>query len=192
MKLKLKIIIASVREQRRGPIVAEWFIQKAKEDSRFEIEVLDLKTIDLPLMNEPEHPRKQKYQFDYTKKWSAKITEADVFVFVTPEYNYGSPPSLKNAMDYLSVEWKRKAVGFVSYGGVSGGTRSVEHLKGPIVAHEMMPLPQAVNIPFFNEYINDDDKFEANDKINEGAENLLKNLSEWGIALKNLRESTEK
>lgn len=192
MKAKLKIIIASVREGRRGPIVADWFIQKAKKDNRFEVEVLDLKSIDLPMMNEPEHPRKQNYQFDYTRKWSEKIQNGDAYVFVTPEYNYGGPPSLKNAMDYLSVEWQRKVVGFVSYGGASAGTRSIEQLKMTVTALEMMPLPQAVNIPFFNEFINDQDEFIPNDKLNSAAESLFTNLYEWADALRDLRSSSKK
>jgi NAD(P)H-dependent FMN reductase len=42
---------------------------------------------------------------EHTKRWSAIVSRADAFVFVTPEYNYGSPPSLVNALDYLLREW---------------------------------------------------------------------------------------
>ena len=59
---------------------------------------------------------------------------ADAFVFVTPEYNHGYPASLKNAIDYLNQEWRYKPVGFVSYGGVAAGTRSVEQLQQVVTA----------------------------------------------------------
>ena len=57
---------------------------------------------------------------------SASVAAADAFVIVTPEYNYGPPPSLINAFDYVYKEWNYKAAGFVSYGGVSGGLRAVQ------------------------------------------------------------------
>jgi NAD(P)H-dependent FMN reductase len=112
---KLKIIIASTRPGRKGPAIASWIFDKAKEHKDFDIELLDLAVINLPMMDEPEHPRFKKYHHEHTKKWSATIDEADAFIFVMPEYNYGYTAPLKNAIDYLSHEWGYKPVGFVSY-----------------------------------------------------------------------------
>ncbi len=188
MKYKLKIIIGSTRPGRKGPIVADWFLNIAKQHSDFEVELLDLKEIDLPFMDESQHPRFQKYENEHTKRWSKKIASADAFVMVTPEYNFGYPATLKNAMDFLFVEWNEKPVGFVSYGGVSGGTRAVQELKLPVTTLGMMPLPQAVNIPFFTQFINDNDVFEANKPLETAADSMLNNLTRWAKALKAMRE----
>lgn len=189
MKYQLKIIIGSTRPTRKGPIVADWFLKIAKQHPDFEVELLDLKEIDLPLMDEPNHPRVQKYINAHTKKWSKTIDSADAFVIVTPEYNFGYPATLKNALDYLSVEWSDKPMGFVSYGGISGGTRAVQELKLPVTALGMMPIPQAVNIPFFAQFINDNDVFEANETLEKSANVMLAKLQEWAKALKNMREN---
>lgn len=189
MKYQLKIIIGSTRPTRKGPIVADWFLKIAQQHPNFDVELLDLKEINLPFMDEPEHPRLQKYTKAHTKKWSKTIDGADAFVMVTPEYNFSYPATLKNALDYLSVEWSEKPMGFVSYGGVSGGTRAVQELKGPVTALGMMPIPQAVNIPFFTQFINEDDVFEANEPLEKSANLMLNKLQNWSKALKNMRKN---
>lgn len=188
MKYKLKVIIGSTRPSRKGPIVTDWFLKIVKQHTDFEVELLDLKEIDLPLMDEPNHPRLRQYTKEHTRKWSKAIDEADAYVFVTPEYNYGPPATLKNAMDYLFEEWQEKPVGFVSYGGVSGGTRAVQELKLTITTLGMMPLPQAVNIPFFTQFINEDEVFEANEPLEKSAHVMLEKLQCWTKALKRMRE----
>src|SRR6202034_4677357 len=82
----------------------------------------------LPMLEEPNRPRLGQYTKRHTKEWSAIIDAADAIVFVTPEYNYGYPASIKNAIDYLHREWNYKPVGFVSYGGIAAGTRAVQPL----------------------------------------------------------------
>ena len=103
--------------------------------------------MNLPLLDEPEHPRLQHYRHDYTKAWSATVQRADAYVFVTPEYNHGAPPVLINALDRVFVEWNYKPAGFVSYGGVSAGTRSVVMTKTVLTGLKMVPILEAVNIP---------------------------------------------
>src|SRR3954467_897411 len=114
--LKLKIISATTRPGRKGPLVAAWITAIAKKYPDFEVELLDLGEINLPMMDEPLHPRLRKYQHEHTRKWSATIDDADAFVIVTAEYNFGMPAPLKNALDYLFQEWAYKPVGIVSYG----------------------------------------------------------------------------
>ncbi|NED84458.1 NAD(P)H-dependent oxidoreductase, partial [Streptomyces sp. SID11233] len=65
----------------------------------------------------------------HTKRWSARVESSDAFVFVMPEYNYGYNAEIKNAIDYLCLEWAYKPVGLVSYGGVSAGTRAAQMIK---------------------------------------------------------------
>jgi NAD(P)H-dependent FMN reductase len=64
-----------------------------------------------------------RYTKEHTKAWSEKVTSFDGFIFVTPEYNHGVPAALKNALDFLYVEWNNKVAGFIGYGN-TGGARS--------------------------------------------------------------------
>ena len=121
--LSLKIIIASTREGRKGVPVADWIFAEAAKYPEFTTELIDLKKINLPFFDEPEHPRFKKYTKQTTKDWSAMIDPADAFIVVTPEYNYGYPATLKNAIDTVYQEWNNKPIAFVSYGGMAGGTR---------------------------------------------------------------------
>jgi NAD(P)H-dependent FMN reductase len=106
----LKIIISTTRQGRKGNVVASWITSLAKEDKRFDTALLDLAEINLPFMDEPNHPRLQQYQNEHTKKWSTTIQEADAFIIVLSEYNFGFPAPIKNALDYLFNEWKHKPV----------------------------------------------------------------------------------
>src|SRR5271170_159560 len=104
--INLKIIIASTRPGRKAPSIAAWFTEIAQKHAEYNVAVLDLAVINLPFLDETEHPRFQKYQHQHTKDWSAKINEADAFVIVTSEYNYGYPATIKNAIDFLFKEWQ--------------------------------------------------------------------------------------
>jgi NAD(P)H-dependent FMN reductase len=184
----LKIITSTTRPGRKGPAVASWIAEKAKEYSQFEVEILDLAEIDLPLMNEPNHPRLKKYQHDHTKQWSEAIESADAFIFVVAEYNHGFTAPLKNAIDYLSEEWAFKPIGIVSYGGVAGGTRAVHMLKEIVTSLNMVPIREGVIIPFLQKYINDQADFEPNEIIDRSADTMLQELTRWSEALESLRE----
>ncbi len=186
--LNLKIIIASTRPGRKGPAIAKWISDKALTHKGFSVELLDLAEINLPFMDEPGHPRLKKYHHEHTQKWSATIDNADAFVIVTPEYNYGFTAPLKNAIDFLFHEWATKPVGFVSYGGLSGGTRSVQMLKQVVTALKMMPLPESIALPFFTKHIDDNGVFNGDEALDKGADALLKELDRWATALKAMRE----
>ena len=147
--MKLTVVLASVREGRAGEAIARWFVTRANERGTFDVELADLKELNLPILNEPDHPRLKKYVHDSTKRWSAIVGGSDAFVFVTPEYNYTIPPALVNALDTVYHEWTYKPVGFVSYGGASGGMRSVQTAKLMVTGFKMMPMVEAVNIPFY-------------------------------------------
>lgn len=186
----LQIVIASTRPGRKGAAVGRWFEAQARRHGRFDIELVDLAEVNLPLFNEPEHPRLRKYQHEHTKQWSARISRADAFVFVTPEYNFSSPPSLVNAIDYLVHEWAYKPAGFVSYGGVSGGTRSVQMTKLLLTGLKIVPIPEAVTVPFFTSFIDKETgAFGPDEKQEKAAVAMLDELLRWAEALMVLRQA---
>lgn len=125
----LQVIVGSTRPGRVGKPIADWFAQQARADQRFDIEMVDLLEVNLPVFDEPNHPRLGHYIHQHTKMWSEQINRADAYIMVIPEYNYGYNSATKNAIDYLHNEWAYKALGFVSYGGVASGTRAVQALK---------------------------------------------------------------
>src|SRR5262245_31289565 len=186
-RMLLQVVIVSTRQARKGDAVARWFETRARAHGAFDIELVDLAEFNLPLFDEPEHPRLRKYQHDHTKRWSERVSRADAFVFVTPEYNYSAPPSLVNALDYLLHEWAYKPVGFVSYGGVSGGTRSVQMSKLLVTALKMMPIPEAVSLPFFMRMFTADGTFAPDETQHKAAGAMLDELKRWTDALQTLR-----
>jgi NAD(P)H-dependent FMN reductase len=188
---KLKIISSTTRPGRKGPAITAWVAGIARQHPDFEVEVLDLAQINLPMMNEPFHPMLQKYQHEHTKKWSATIAEGDAFVMVTAEYNSGIPAPLKNALDYLGKEWAHKPVAIVSYGGVSAGTRAAHMLKGVLSTLRMVPLVETVATPFFDQFINEQGEFVPNQISEKAAQDMLHELFRWATALKPLRSPKE-
>ena len=184
---KLMIVIASTRPGRVGLPVARWFEQRARAFGGFEVEVADLAQINLPFLDEPNHPRLRQYTQQHTRDWSARVDAADAFVFVMPEYNYGFNAPLKNAIDYLHWEWQYKPVGLVSYGGVSGGTRAAQMAKQVMTTLKMMPLPEAVSIPFVSQFIDDEGAVQANEVMETAATAMLTELRRWVEALRPLR-----
>ena len=184
----LKVISSTTRPGRKGPIMARWISEVAEQHDRFDVEMIDLGDVELPMMNEPNHPSMKKYEHKHTKQWSAKIEEADAFIFVTAEYNHTYPASLQNALQYLSKEWNYKAAGIVSYGGVSGGTRAYIDLKKDLLTYKVAPLVEAVNIPFYEQFINDDDRLVPNDVMSKAADTMLDELARWSAGMKVIKE----
>jgi NAD(P)H-dependent FMN reductase len=188
---RLLVIIGSTRPGRAGLPISEWFVERAREHRGFEVEVADLAEVDLPFFDEPNHPRLQKYEHRHTKDWSATVDRADAIVMVTPEYNFGYPAALKNAIDYLHNEWKDKPVGFVSYGGVAAGTRAVQQLKQVVTTLKMVPVTENVNIPFFFQLMDDEGRLRANDVMETAATAMLDELGRLTSALMPLREERD-
>jgi NAD(P)H-dependent FMN reductase len=184
---RVMIIVASTRDGRKGLPVARWIEAEVGKDADWEIDPVDLKTVNLPMLDEPEHPRLGKYIHAHTKAWSAMVGAADAFILVTPEYNFFAPPAIINAIDYLSREWAYKPMAFVSYGGLSGGTRAVQALKPLLTSVRIVPITEAVNVPFFTQFIDTEDRFVASKQNETAAQTMLAELKKWTIGLKAMR-----
>lgn len=187
MSLKLNVIVCSTRPGRVGISIGRWFEGFAKAHGKFEVSLEDLADFALPVFDEPHHPRLRQYEHAHTKAWSASVEAADAFVFVTPEYNYGPPPSLVNAMNYLVHEWRDKVAGFVSYGGVSGGIRAVQAEKLLMTNFKVMPLPEQVMIAMFPQHLDEQKNFTPNEHHESSAKVMLDELARWAAALKAMR-----
>ena len=186
MPLRLNIIIASTRPGRVGASIAEWFHALARENGAFDVHLVDLAEFDLPVYDEPRHPRLQNYEHEHTRRWSESVDAADAFVLVTPEYNHGPSPALLNALDFVYTEWNYKPAAFVSYGGISGGLRGVQATKLTLNTLKMVPIVEAVTIPLVSERLHKG-KFEPSDIHRQSAETLLAELHRWAEVLKPMR-----
>jgi NAD(P)H-dependent FMN reductase len=184
----LHIVVASTRPGRAGLPIGTWFHAFAQAHGKFEAKLVDLGEVGLPLIDEPHHPNLRQYTKEHTKAWSASVAAADAFVFVTPEYNYATPPALLNAFDYLFHEWHYKPAGLLSYGGLSAGLRAAQMTKLVVSALKMVPLSESVAIPFFRQHFKDD-VFTPTEGHEKSATVMLDELLRWTNALKVLRTS---
>ncbi|WP_369034958.1 MULTISPECIES: NADPH-dependent FMN reductase [Streptomyces] len=187
--MTLTIVVASTRPGRVGRSVADWFAGRVAECDRFEPHIVDLHELALPFFDEPHPPALQRYTKSHTREWSRIVEASDAFVFVTPEYNGGFPAPLKNAWDYLAVEWHHKPAGFVSYGGVSAGTRAVQMGKQVVANLRMLPIGPTVSIPFVGQLVEDGD-FRPGKVHEAAAELVLDELARTARVMQQLRSGT--
>ncbi|MFD7898763.1 NADPH-dependent FMN reductase [Streptomyces sp. NPDC059743] len=186
-RISLLVIVASVRDGRFGRTVADWFAEEAGNHAGVDVHVLDILDHPLPLvMPEPglePSPEAAKVR----DAVGAELARADAFVVVTPEYNHAGPAALKNTIDWFFDEWAAKPVGFVSYGGMGGGLRAVEHLR--LVFAELHAVSVRESVSFHNVW----DRFGENGRPHDARETawaatvLLDRLVWWGLTLRGAR-----
>jgi NAD(P)H-dependent FMN reductase len=182
----LYIVIASTRPSRVGPTVADWFLGRATDHGGFQVHLVDLAEVNLPFLDEPEHPSLGRYSHPHTVSWSATVAAGDAFVFVMPEYNLGFPAPLKNALDYLYDEWAYKPVGFVGYGIASAGGNAVQMVKPIVTSLRMVPTAGAVAVPL-RECMSRDGVLDPTEAMKSTADAMLDELGRLAAALSSLR-----
>lgn len=184
------VILGSTRPNRRSEVVGQWLMPQLKTLG-VDAELVDLRDYPLPFYNEPASVKALQgvYSADVAqvvKAWSAKVAEADGFIIITPEYNHGYSGVLKNALDYLYDEWNDKPIGFISYGGLAGGSRAVEQLRLVSIELQMAPIREAIHIPFIREAFASDGQL-TNPLIAAKVPPLVEQLTRWAKALKSAR-----
>jgi NAD(P)H-dependent FMN reductase len=173
----LQVIIGSTRPGRVGPAVADWIVDRAREQGDFKVEIADLALLDLPIFDEPEHPRLRRYVHQHTKDWSAIVDRSDAFVFVIPEYNHSYNAATKNALDYLSQEWRGKPAGIVTYGGSSGGVRAAQMLAPVLGALQMVTVADSVRITSVRDRLDDARRLVPDQDLERAAAAMLGDLA---------------
>ncbi|MCX5412716.1 NADPH-dependent FMN reductase [Streptomyces sp. NBC_00059] len=171
--LKVAVILGSNREGRFGPVVADWFLGRAAEHPDIETELIDVAETEPPAVP--------------ATRISPRLAGADAFVVLTPEYNHSYPAPLKNLIDRHFSEWQAKPVAFVSYGGISGGLRAVEHLRQ--VFAELHAVSVRDTVSFHNAGALFDDRGRHRDpaQADGAAKRMLDQLVWWGRALRDAR-----
>lgn len=193
--MKIQVIMGSTRQGRFSEQPAKWVMDNLQKQEGVEAELIDLRDWKLPFYDEPVSPgmmemMKADYVNPLGKKWAAKIGEADGYIMIVPEYNHGYPAVLKNAIDYVYKEWNNKPIAFVSYGGVAGGTRSVQQLRQVVIELQMVPIRNGVHIPMFWTLLDDKGELHMENHA-DGIKALIDQLLSWAKSLKAMRESNK-
>ncbi|MFC9126860.1 NADPH-dependent FMN reductase [Streptomyces sp. NPDC057099] len=180
--LHVTLVVGSNRHGRFGPVVADWLLDRLRNRDDLVTEVVDVAETDLPMSFERTP--------DATATLSGitpKLARADAFVVLTPEYNHSYPAGLKNLVDWHFTEWRAKPVALVSYGGLSGGLRAVEHLRQVFAELHAVTLRDTVS--FHNAGTSFDDTGALRDPTgpNAAAKTMLDQLVWWGEALRDAR-----
>lgn len=165
----LQIIIGSTRPGRMGGAVGAWFHDLAVRHDRFDVELIDLYDVSLPLLDEPRPAGRGPYTKTHTQQWSRTVSAGSAYVFVVPEYNHSYNAATKNALDFLTAEWRDKPIGFVGYGGSAGGARAVQALTPVVVALGMRPLARSVHIPLINRAVTGEGTLRTDDRLDTNA-----------------------
>ncbi|MEJ1202782.1 MULTISPECIES: NAD(P)H-dependent oxidoreductase [unclassified Streptomyces] len=181
--LRLAVIIGSSREGRTGPAVARWFVEEARSSAMFDIDVLDLAGVELPLsLTHGPGPGSA----EVLGAVAGRLESADAFVVITPEYNHSFTAPMKNLIDWHRTEWQAKPVAFVSYGGLSGGLRAVEQLRQVFAELHATTIRDTVSFHGIREHIGDDGALSA-PGATVPAKVMLEKLQWWAAALKDAR-----
>ncbi|MBS8229254.1 NADPH-dependent FMN reductase [Vannielia litorea] len=190
---KIAIVIGSTRDARFAEKPANWLLERAKTREDFEVELVDLKDFDLPLFDEKASNAWMPSEDPKAVAWQEKMAEFDGYIFVVAEYNHSITGALKNALDQAYVEWNRKPMGAMGYGGV-GAARAIEHLRGIGVELQMVPVRNAVHISAgsfmkVSPMGENAEMSEIEDVIGGSADGLFDDMAWWAKATKAAREA---
>lgn len=183
--MKLMIIVGSVRKSRRADTILKWAERHIKQDDDIELDVADLKDIPLPFFDEETIPSMahDKFENKAGTAWAKRVDEADAYIIITPEYNYGPPASLKNAIDWVYDGWNNKPVGFISYGGISAGTRAMQQLRQNVQNVKLYSTSVNVAIPFVGHAF-DEHGEPTNEWMNDSLKSMLGEIKDLQRKLK--------
>jgi NAD(P)H-dependent FMN reductase len=180
---KLVIIVGSVREGRFGPVVAAWVAQQARAHGGFDVDLVDPAGMDVPLALPAAPPKFAGDDYprpEGMKELTRKLSQADAFLVVTPEYNHSYPASLKALIDWHFTQWTAKPVAFVSYGGAAGGRHAVLHLENVFTELHAVTIHDALTFPNYFTAWQDGAPLDAAAAVH--AKSMLDQLSWWSRA----------
>lgn len=178
--LSIALILGSARHGRRCEPIARWVRSEIEAANDLVVDTIDPQHMPLSLTDQPL-PRHSWQNLE------TRLHKADAFVVVTPEYNHGYTGALKQVIDAAQAPWRAKPVGFVSYGGVSGGLRAVEQLRQVFSELHTTTLADTLSIAHIGQHMAIDDRFAATDTHVRRLDTLIDRLRWWAVALRNAR-----
>lgn len=183
--VRLLVVIGSTREDRFGPVPAVWAVEQARIREDLDVDVIDLAEEGLPVVlagDDRDVPLPAS-----VVGFSRRIDAADAVVVVTPVYNRGYPASLKNAIDWVHDEWAATPVGFISYGGRTGGIEAVEQLRTVFVELDTMTIRNVLTFPDYWDHFTDRGAPVNPSAMARAATGFYDQLTWWARALRTAR-----
>ncbi|MFJ6746598.1 MULTISPECIES: NADPH-dependent FMN reductase [unclassified Streptomyces] len=174
----LAVIVGSTRDGRFAPVIANWFTRHTESHPHIDVDVIDLDTV---------RPYELRYGSEEYESFAKRIDEADAFVVITPEYNHSFPAPLKHAIDLLHPQWQAKPVGFVSYGGISGGLRAIEQLRLVFAELHATTVRETVSFAMAGNLFDDQGQLHDPAPAAQAADAMLHQLTWWAVALREAR-----
>ena len=181
MNIKIALVYGSTREGRLCDKVAAWATTEIMSHKEFQVDAIDPITLSLP----NRHDRGENAGLVELKQ---RIGEADAFVIVTPEYNHSFPASLKFLIDSVNQQWQTKPVGFISYGGISGGLRAVEQLRQVFAELHAVTLRDSVSFADAWSQFDQAGNLIQPTRARKALSVMLSRMHWWAVALRNARE----
>jgi NAD(P)H-dependent FMN reductase len=183
--VRLAVVIGSNRAGRFGPVVGDWLLSRVRLRADLVVDVIDMAENDLPtaLAHQPSPE-----VADRLAKVSPKLATADAFIAITPEYNHSYPASLKSLIDWHFTEWQAKPVALVSYGGMAGGLRAVEHLRQVFAELHAVTIRETLSFSHAHSQFDDEGRLREPGPAQEAAERMLDQLVWWAEALRTAKQ----
>lgn len=182
MTTRLAVVVGSTRPDRFAPTAARWFADVARKHDDVEVDVVDLADHDVPVAPAGNDPAAGPP--DGVRELGERLRRADAFVVVTPTYNRSFSAVLKAAIDWFYAEWSLKPVGFVSYGGASGGHLPIEQLRSVFTEFNAVPLKDAVVLREFWTEFDHDGRPVDRERLARWASPLVEQLTWWSATLR--------
>lgn len=183
--VRMAVIVSSTRADRFCPIPSNWIADQARKRQEVEVDLIDLADYDVPTVlggNDETAPQPAP-----VIELGQRLAHADAFVIVTPVYNRSYPASLKNAIDWFYTEWQLKPVGFVSYGGITGGLQAIDALRSVFTEFHSVALRDSITFANFWESFDHDGRPTDVEHTSKLANGFLGQLTWWAQTLRQAR-----
>ncbi|MFD7827808.1 NADPH-dependent FMN reductase [Kitasatospora sp. NPDC059803] len=184
--LKVAVVVGSTRSGRFAPVVADWLLGHLGARGDMTADLIDLVETPLPTTFPSFGGELEPGAAELLAAVTPRLEAADAFVVVTPEYNHSFPAPLKNAIDWHNSQWHGKPVGFVSYGGLSGGLRAVEQLRVVLAELNAVTIRNTVSFHGAAQCFGADGQ-PLDPAADVAAKTMLDQLAWWAEALRDAR-----
>lgn len=138
--LNIPVILGSIRKGRRSHAAALLLAERVARTGH-QTQLVDLRELNLPMFDMEETSEQHRAVVAFRQL----IAESHASVWLTPEYNHGYTSAVKNAVDYLHGEIRRKPAAVCGLsGGLIGGARAVEQFKQVLIEMHVVPIRESV------------------------------------------------